>query len=412
MAAEELLARALEKLLRPRVSLAGHACSAFKACGNTGYFLSVALGMVLAIWQGLSPWIMAGIVGTTTLTFLLVAMAAKIVTGEEQLVYYHHEIAVIAAAIVFLRLVNAPILPYLDATILGLGLFLACGRIGCLMVGCCHGRPSRWGVAYRAEHATEGFPQYLIGVRLFPIQAVESLGAFMIVGAGTIILLTGGRPGEAFAWYVVSYGAGRFVFEFARGDAVRPYAHGLSEAQWTSVLMVASVAVAEGAGLLTFRSWHLGVAALLVGASVAIALVGRLRRISRYQLLDRRHIRELACAVRRASTEIGKGGNDRQSTSMANDISVARTSQGIQISAGRTRGSRGLTDHYSFSQQDGVMTRDTARMLANLVVQLERLSSPHMLISGEQGVFHLLVVREIVSPLTSSNPRAESVPVN
>jgi Prolipoprotein diacylglyceryl transferase len=412
MAAEELIARALEKMIRPRISVAGHTCSAFKACGYTGYFLSIALGLILVTWQGLSPWIMAGIVGTTTLIFLVLAMAAKIVRGEEQLVYYHHEIAIMAAAILFLRLAHAPILPYLDATMLGLGLFLVCGRIGCLMVGCCHGRPARWGVTYRAEYAAEGFPQYLVGVRLFPVQAVESLWALMIVVVGTIVLLIGGRPGEVFAWYVVSYGMGRFVFELTRGDADRPYMLGLSEAQWTSVLLVTLLAGAEGAGLVTFHSWHLGVVALLVGASAAIALVGRLRRISRYQLLDPRHIRELACAVRRVSAEVGRGIGDWRSTSMVKGISVARTSQGIQIAAGRTGGSGGLADHYSFSQQNGVMTQDTAKILANFVVQFERPSCPHMLISAEQGVFHLLIVRGTVSPLTGSSPRADSVPVN
>ena len=32
--------------------------------------------------------------------------------------------------------------PYLDATALGLGAFLACGRVGCTLAGCCHGRPA------------------------------------------------------------------------------------------------------------------------------------------------------------------------------------------------------------------------------------------------------------------------------
>jgi prolipoprotein diacylglyceryltransferase len=55
-------------------------------------------------------------------------------------------VMLVAAAFLWLLHEHEPIIPYLDVTILVIGIFLVCGRIGCLMVGCCHGKPHRWGV--------------------------------------------------------------------------------------------------------------------------------------------------------------------------------------------------------------------------------------------------------------------------
>jgi prolipoprotein diacylglyceryltransferase len=139
--------------------------SAFQVCGYTGLVLAVLLSMILAIYRGLSPLIMGGVIGTAMLTFLGLAMATKIITGEEQLIYYHHEIAIMIMAAIFLKLLNQPLLLYLDITILGIGIFLACGRVGCLMVGCCHGRPHKLGVCYRTNYG-----KIMGSGNLFPIQ--------------------------------------------------------------------------------------------------------------------------------------------------------------------------------------------------------------------------------------------------
>ena len=48
----------------------------------------------------------------------------KIIIGEERLIYYHHEIAIVLAVTMVLWLLDQPILPYLDITILRIGTFL------------------------------------------------------------------------------------------------------------------------------------------------------------------------------------------------------------------------------------------------------------------------------------------------
>ena len=125
-------------------------------------------------------------------------MATKIVTGRESLVYYHHEVAILSVSAGLLTSVGLPVLPYLDVTALGLGVFLVCGRCGCLMVGCCHGKPFRWGLRYSEAHAREGFPAACyVGARLFPVQALEALVVGTIVSACAIAVLRGAAPGTA-----------------------------------------------------------------------------------------------------------------------------------------------------------------------------------------------------------------------
>jgi hypothetical protein len=187
----EAINHSLDQFVRPNIYLLRKSRSAFQVCGYTGLALSILLAMSLVLWRGLSPLVMVVIILAAVLTFFGLALATKIVTGEESLIYYHHEIAVMSVVTVVLWLLGQPILAYLDVTLLGIGAFLVCGRIGCLMVGCCHGRPHRWGVCYRAQHATAGFPAYYVGIRLFPIQAVESLWVFFVVCTGTLLVLSG-----------------------------------------------------------------------------------------------------------------------------------------------------------------------------------------------------------------------------
>jgi Prolipoprotein diacylglyceryl transferase len=167
MTVRETINGRLDRLARPEVRLLGRVRPAFLVCGYTGLAAAVALALTLVGLRGLSPWVFGGIILTSMATFLALAMATKIVTGREMLIYYHHEVAVMAVAAGYLWLLCRPMLPYLDITLLGVGTFLAFGRVGCLMAGCCHGRPHGWGVRYREEHAAAGFTPCFVGVRLF-----------------------------------------------------------------------------------------------------------------------------------------------------------------------------------------------------------------------------------------------------
>lgn len=388
----------LDKLVCPEVRLFNTSWSTFHVFGCTGLALAIFLAMTLAAQLGLSQLVMVGIVLASVTTIFALVMASKIFTGEEQFTYYHHEIAVMAVAALLLWLLRQPILPYLDVTMLGIGAFLACGRVGCLMVGCCHGRPHRWGVCYRKEHADAGFTSYYVGVRLFPIQAVESLWVFCIVVAGIAFVLNGHPPGTALAWYVVAYDLGRFWFEFLRGDPERAYYWGFSEAQWISLLRMGGVVWAEMAGVLPFNLWHAAATACLALAMTAISLVRHFRKTARHQLLHPHHVKEVAEAMARVSTPATETKVTGQWTilprrnSIPTRVHIGCTSRGIQISRGKISGTVGDISHYTLSCRDGGMTEETARVLAWLILQLKRATGSSELVKGNRDdVFHLLI---------------------
>ena len=209
----------------------------FRLCGYAGLAAALGTCAVVLAARGLPAWGTAVLGVTGVATFLALAMAVKVVTGRESLTYYHHEIAILGACGLALTLAGLPVRAGLDAACLALGAFLACGRIGCLAVGCCHGRPARWGVRYGPTHAKAGFPAELVGVRLAPVQGIEALAAAAITAGGLASVAAGARPGVALVLYVAGYGLARFVLEEIRGDTGRRRLAGFSEAQWTSLVL-------------------------------------------------------------------------------------------------------------------------------------------------------------------------------
>ncbi len=247
-----------------------------------------------------------------------------------------------------------------------------------------------WGVAYRQEHSAAGFPSYLVGVRLYPIQAVESLWVFGIVSVGAVLALSGHAPGTALAWYVVTYSVGRFGFEFMRGDSGRAYFWGFSEAQWTSLLLVFGVSGAELAGLLPFHRWHAAAVVALAGTWAAVVLRRRLQRTPKHQLLHPRHIKELAIVIKALSDVAAEPTGSFKGTSTSGPIHIACTSLGVQVSGGQLSSAEGGVYHCALSSRAGDMTRDAAQILAGLILQLQRASGRTKMIGGRRGVFHLL----------------------
>lgn len=380
----------LDTLIRPEVHLRGRVWPSFQVFCAIGLVLAISLTMALVMRLGLSPWVMAPVIVAAVATLFGLAMATKVVTGEERLTQYHHMIAVMGAAAGLVSLMRQPMLAYLDVTMLGVGMFAVVGRIGCLMAGCCHGRPYRWGVCYGQEHAANGFTPYYVGIRLFPIQAVESLWILGLVLVGSALLLSGEPPGTTLAWYLIGYATGRFYFEFMRGDAGRPYRWGFSEAQWTSIFLVGSVVLAEWAALLPWYPWPAAVTACLAGTMLAVAAARRFQSRSQYQILLPDHVREVAEAIEIASHRAREIGALDGQDSIPVDIRVAATSLGFQISAGLIWTATGSVFHYALSCRNETMSAATARTLAALILQLKHPLGPSELVEGDRGVFHLL----------------------
>jgi hypothetical protein len=381
----------LDKLIRPEVNLFHRPRSAFKVCGCIGLLLAILFSMMAGTHFGLSPWIMIGLILVAVLTFFVLVMGTKVITGEEKIVYYHHVIAVMLVSALMLRLLRQPVLPYLDVMILGIGLFLVCGRVGCLMVGCCHGRPNRWGVCYRHEHAMAGFTPYFVGVKLFPIQAVESLWVFGIVIVGSTLILNGHRPGEALAWYVVTYGLGRFCIEFGRCDPERPYYLGFSQAQWISFFLMTGVSWAETVSILPFYSWHVAVTVFLILIMFALFLKRRFQKTSLYWRLNPYHIKEVAEAMQRISDSLVERTQPSEPETIPKNIRVVSTSLDIQISGGKIKDRANSIHHFALSSRNDMMDEKAAWMLSELILKFNYSFGLVELVNGSQGVFHVLI---------------------
>jgi hypothetical protein len=387
-----VLSAHLDRLARLELHVAGKRLPAFQVCGTAGLCLAIAASSALVARRGLSPWILAAIAVAAVSTFLSLAMLTKIVTGAETLVYYHHEIAVISVAAVLLSVLHRPVLPYLDVTALGLGLFLACGRIGCFMVGCCHGRPHGWGVRYVTEHADAGFTACYVGVRLLPVQLFESLWVLAVTSVGIVLVWNGALPGEAFTWYVAMYCVGRFGLEFLRGDAERRYAWGFSEAQWTSVLLASGIALAEAWRPKPFAWWHAAAAVGLVLTMTGVSIVRRIRVTRTDRLLHPRHLREVAELVVRLRLP---------EPSTHDGVRIATTSLGIQISAGRQEEPESTVHHYAISSPGETLSDRSAAALGELIARLDPApAKTGEFICSTRGVFHLLIrvpLREVAT---------------
>ncbi len=396
MRPSQVLNNTLDQLIRPEVRLFGRTLPSFQVCGYTGLVLAISLSLGLLAWQGRALWVMLAIILAAIATFFGLAMLTKIITGEEQLIYYHHEIAVLCVTTLLLMALGQPVLPYLDATLLGIGAFLVCGRIGCLMVGCCHGRPHGWGVCYRHDHAAAGFTHYYVGVRLFPIQAIESGWVLCTVLVGVALVVQGSPAGSALAWYIVAYDLGRFCFEFVRGDPERGYLGGFSEAQWTSLLLLLVLMGAELAGALPFHTWHLAVTLGMIAVMGGVALRRRLSTLPRHQLLNPRHVREIALILETLA--------EQSSAPAASGVTVqvGKTSLGIQISSSVLPNSSGTTALYTLSMQQQELSRVAAELLAAVIRDLRCPSGRIELLSRVPGVFHLLLHQEQSAPSVHS----------
>ena len=81
-------------MLGPNIQIGKRAYSAFRVFGMTGLMTATLLGVSLVAYLGLSQWVLAGIIIASVATFLLLALATKIIAGKELLIYYHHEIAI------------------------------------------------------------------------------------------------------------------------------------------------------------------------------------------------------------------------------------------------------------------------------------------------------------------------------
>ena len=140
----------------------------------------------------------------------------------------------------YIRRHRLPLWTTCDLFAPGIALAQGAGRMGCLLAGCCFGRPTEapWGITFSSTlaAAASGTP---LGVALHPTQIYESAAVLLILG----VLLAGERrwrafPGRTFWTYLLLYGVARMVIELYRGDPRGMVFDALPTSQFVSALIV------------------------------------------------------------------------------------------------------------------------------------------------------------------------------
>jgi prolipoprotein diacylglyceryltransferase len=356
----------------------------FHFFGVLGFILGTLLGVFLCNLLNFSASIILILSLTGAVTFFVLAILAKVITGKEVIVYYHHEIAILIACSCVLRIFHWPVLQYLDITILGIATFLAFGRIGCLSVGCCHGRPAKNGIVYGHEHVRAGFTPYYEGITLLPVQLIESVFVFFVVITGSLLILSNAVPGTVLIFYTVVYGSFRFVLEFFRGDAERPYFRGLSEAQWTTLVLIAVSIIMSSAGITPLYNWHIIMTALLLLFSVFIIL----RNNYGSKVTNPRHVKQIAIALNKAyKAELSVPEENTSPVS----VNIFQTKLGLNLSKGKVKQEGNLVNHYTIScKKNNLLNYAVVEKLATIIQQIQKHKNQFEIYQRQNEVFHIL----------------------
>jgi len=287
------LNRVMDQLPRPMVGRGAREVPTYRTCGIVGYYLAVIATLAAGLLAGRSLLVLTLLSIVCALSFFSLAYVRMWITGHQDLILLEHVWWALLCSAAALWLLGLPILAYLDDITVGLCFFLAAGRVGCLLVGCCYGRPSGFGIVYGQEFVSEGFPVHLVGVRLFPVQAIEAVG-LAVIGASSFVAVHTAPPGTIFVWFLISYSVLRFGLEGIRGDSLPRFA-GLSEARWQCL-------AGFGAAIWLSERQRPAVAGVVIvvtlgAAAVAAALAAWRLPAAERRLLGGKHVRELARLV-------------------------------------------------------------------------------------------------------------------
>jgi len=125
------------------------------------------------------------------------------------LVFYGGLLFSVGASLIYGKLKRAPIRLGLDVAAPSIAIGQAIGRIGCLMSGCCYGKPALLPWAIKIPH--------LEHLR-HPTQVYESIGAFAVFLVLIRFRKRKTADGQVIWLYAALYAALRFALEFFRGD--------------------------------------------------------------------------------------------------------------------------------------------------------------------------------------------------
>ena len=226
------------------------------------YGVLLASAYLLGLWMAVRRARAAGIDGNRIMDLLIWVIIAALVGAKALLfivdfqhftsswaefttllrsggVFYGGLIAALLVCIYQLRKHRLALWPSADLFSPGIALGYMVGRLGCLMAGCCYGKPTdvAWAITFTdpAANFNVGTP---LNVGLHPTQLYESAAGLVIFVA--LLLLErrkGAFAGRTFWSFVFLYSVLRFIIEFYRGDDRGLVFDMLSTSQFISVVL-------------------------------------------------------------------------------------------------------------------------------------------------------------------------------
>jgi phosphatidylglycerol:prolipoprotein diacylglycerol transferase len=153
------------------------------------------------------------------------------------LVYYGGFIGATIAGYIYVRWKKMPLWKTADVLAPSIALGSVFGRTGCLLNGCCYGRPTDlpWAITFTNPQAQElsGTP---LGIPLHPTQIYDGLLNLALYFFLAWLFRRKRFDGQIFATYLMCYAIARAFVEHFRGDYSDLHYHlGLSPAQWIGV---------------------------------------------------------------------------------------------------------------------------------------------------------------------------------
>ena len=134
---------------------------------------------------------------------------------EGGLTFYGGLAAGLACGMLYLWKKGLPVLAVTDMVAPQLALGIAIARVGCLLNGCCFGKPTTlpWGIVFPPD-CEAGW--VLGGIRVHPTQIYSSIANLIIFFVLRRILWKNLASGMVFAAFLVLYGSWRFAIDFLR----------------------------------------------------------------------------------------------------------------------------------------------------------------------------------------------------
>lgn len=155
-------------------------------------------------------------------------------------VIYGGIVVAIPSVYLCLKLMKVDILQYMDIGIASIAIAQAIGRVGCYLAGCCHGKEVASDYSIAVTYTNSSFAVNYVSY--FPIQLV----CVVLNIINFVFLLALNKhvkiKGVTLFSYMITYGIGRFILEFFRGDEIRGFIGPLSVSQFIS-LFVATIGI-------------------------------------------------------------------------------------------------------------------------------------------------------------------------